>query len=89
MPKERVMLEDEPDPTITRLAISGILSVQVDRTRIGQFQSRNDAQQRRFARPGWTDQRDELSRRCGNAYVLKHDLVAECLSHVPYFDAHD
>ena len=63
VPEERVVLEHEPDAAVAGVALGGVLALEDHRAGVGRLEPGDDAQQRRLARPGRPEQRDQLAGR--------------------------
>jgi hypothetical protein len=88
VPEERVVLEDEADASLARVAIGGVLVLEDDRAAIGALEPRDDAQERRLARARRPEQRDELAGIDGKADVVDRGETAEGLGDVANLDTH-
>ncbi len=57
------MLKDKTHSPLACAAIADVLTVELHRSRIGDLQPGDDAQERRFTRARWPQQRDEAAAR--------------------------
>ena len=71
MLEQRVVLEHEPNTTVLDAAVGQIAIVEIDGTRIRRLQPCDGAQQRRLARAGRTQQRNQLTRLNGQRHVIE------------------
>ena len=86
--EERVMLEDEADAAIPRVTPRGIVTVEQHRPGIRSLEPGNDAQQRRLARTGRAQQRQQLTLIDGEADAIERDERPEPLADPADFNAH-
>jgi hypothetical protein len=61
VPKQRVMLEDEPDAALTHRDVRGVFAVERDRAGVGSLEACDDPEQRRLARSRRAKQRNEFA----------------------------
>ena len=71
--EQRVVLEDEADAAVARVARRGIFAFEEDGPCIWDFEARDDSQERRLAGARRTQERDELSRGDVEAHVVQRD----------------
>src|SRR3569832_1060313 len=89
MAEQRVVLEHEADLALARMFVSSVLAVKCDGAAVGQLHARDDAQQRRLAAAGRTEQRHQLSGGDVEADVVEGVELPEAFFVVAVFDAHD
>src|SRR6187399_879096 len=85
------MLKDEPDPPGCDVPRGDVFAAEEDgaaRRSVRRLQPRDDAQQRRLARPARAQQRDQLPRLHLQADVVQRDELAEGLPDVSQLNAH-
>ena len=84
------MLKHETDPAVAEADRRGILVVNQDRAAvlIRDFNSRNDAQERRLARAGRPEQRDQLTGFDFEGHVLERREIAKSFADVADFNTH-
>ncbi len=84
------MLKHEPHPALADGPIAHRLAIEEDLTpvRVGKLQPRDQAQQRRLARAGRTEQREQLARFYLQADAVQRREATEGFSDLPNFDAH-
>ena len=88
VPEERVVLEDEADATALRGLARGVDAVEVHATLLGRLQAADDAQQRRLARSGRPQQRDQLAGLHGEIDAIERRVRAEAVRDALHLDAH-
>src|SRR5262245_17524538 len=86
--EERVVLEDEADLALSRAQVGNILAAEADGPGIGEIEAGDDAQQRRFARARWTEQRQELAGASIEADVLDRRRRSEALGDASELNCH-
>ena len=88
VPEQRIMLEDESDAAIPRIAPCRVVSVEQHRSRVGPLEAGNDAQERRLAGARRSQQRQQLALLHGEADVVQRGELPELLREAADFDAH-
>jgi hypothetical protein len=88
VPKERVVLEDEPHASFARVLAVDHLVAEHDRALVGQLQSGNDAKNGALAPARGTEQRHQLTRRHLERDVVEGGVGAEALGDVRDRDVH-
>ena len=89
VPEQRVVLEDETNFAIARRLLGDVLAVADDGPGVGDFESRDDAQQRRLAGSRRSEQREQLAVRNVEADALERRKAAELLRNTIDGDAHE
>src|SRR5690606_19284223 len=80
--EQRVMLEDEADIALLHGPARGVLVAEEHRAGGGEVEAGDEAQERRLARAGRPQQRDQLARADVERHVVKRGEAAEFLVHV-------
>ncbi len=89
VPEQRVMLKHEPHVPFAGRLIRDVLAVELHGSAIREFQSGNDAEQRRLSRTGGPQQCDELAIRDFQIHFLQRFEVPEILRNAAHADAHE
>src|SRR3546814_16962621 len=84
MPEQRIMLRDEAHLEVGDLEAGNVLTVEFDAAGVGKFQPRDDAQQRRLARPRRAEQREEFAVAHVEVDALQRGKDAEALRQAVY-----
>ena len=88
VPEQRVVLKDEAHVPLARRLIGDVLSIELNASAIGEFETGNDPQQRGLARTRRPQQRDELPIRNFQIDVLERGEMSEIFANAAYADAH-
>ena len=75
--KQGVMLKHETNPPLTDVSAAGFLTVKPNTALVSGFQTSNDAQQRRFATPRWSQQGHQLASGDFQVDVIKRGEITE------------
>jgi hypothetical protein len=88
MPEQGIVLEDKADPPVAGAPVRGLFLSEENRAALGKLQAGDDPQQRRLARAGRPEQRDQLSCLHLEAHVLERRELAKRLRDIADLDAH-
>ena len=87
--KERVMLKDKANAALRCAVLGGLFAMQQNRSGVGRFKARDDAQQRRLARAGWSQQSHQFSIRNRQADIVQCLEGAVLFADMLDLNAHD
>src|SRR5690349_12682779 len=88
MAKQRVVLEHKSDMALARAMAQRILAVDPHLAGVRPVEACDDPQQRRLARPGWTEQRQQLTLADFQVDIVERCKRAELLDDVSDFNGH-
>ena len=88
VPEQRVVLEDEPDLALARIAPDHVLAREADLAAIRELEPGDDPEQRRLARAGRAQKRAELAFADVQAHLVERRVSVEGLGQVTDLDTH-
>ena len=89
VPEEGVVLEHEAHAPLPGVRLGDVLAVLLDEPRVGGFEARDDAQERRLAGSRWPEQCDEAAVIHVERHAIESLEGAEGLRYVAQVEAHD